>query len=68
MYDVSHTSHPHSGVPLVEQERSVELVGHVRADKLESERMREVAKKKMEEAEVMELIDFVQYIHVHVPQ
>ena len=45
-------SHPHSCVPLVEQERYVELVGRVRADKLEAERMREVAKKKMEEAEV----------------
>ena len=30
----------------------MELVGRVRADKLEAERMREVAKKKMEEAEV----------------
>ena len=45
-------SHPHSCVPLVEQERYVELVGRVRADKLEAERMREVAKKRMDEAEV----------------
>ena len=34
----------------------MELVGRVRADKLEAERMREVAKKKMEEAEVKMLI------------
>ncbi len=37
---------------MVEQERYVELVGRVRADKREAERLREAAKKNMEETEV----------------
>ncbi len=49
----SHTpSHPHRCVPLVEQERYVELVGRVRADKREAEKLREAAKKNMEETKV----------------
>ncbi len=49
----SHIPHtPHRCVPLVEQERYVELVGRVRADKREAERLREAAKKNMEKTEV----------------
>ncbi len=49
-------THPHRCVPLVEQERYVELVGRVRADKREAERLREAAKKNMEETEVRKII------------